>query len=1017
MKTKITLLIALLSWFLNLGSIQAQTPEILHYNFNGVGTTVPNLALTPPVGAENATIMGGVTLGGVGQCETTALVGSGIPSSTDYLNTNWNTNLGTTSWTISFWSSGFSNAAALYYIFGDTSANSFRCFTNGVAGANNWILRGGGLTDIYLNGGAIATPTMNTFVYDNVTNTVKAYLNGVLVNTVAQTTPNIVGSSPLKVMGYGTNIGAPSGGMLDDFRIYNRALTDTEVLNLSVSSTLAPIVTTPITYLQGETATPLTATGTGLLWYTSSIGGIGDVTAPTPSTATVGTTSYWVSQTSTCGEGPRAQIDVEVLVGQASALHFDGSNDYVAIGNSMNTVLAPLNTITVEAWVNAENTTFNGVIAGNYYSWNNEMQFLLRRDFDTFSFWVNDGTGFKAVDSGLASVTINTWQHVAGVWDGSSLYIYVDGVLKGTTTGVTGSNFAYTSNSVVIGSNGYPEPFGGSIDELRIWTRALNQCEIQNNMNGELLAGQTGLLAYYQFNQGIASADNTAITSLTDSSGNNYNGSLVNFALTGTTSNWVNPGGITTGTTSPTYTLPNVNAITNQELCNNTATTPIVFSSSTTGTLCGEVNENNNIALTAPTGTIFTSIPFASYGTPDGSCGSYTLGSCHASNSVSVVSGLALGQNSFSFWADNGMFGDPCAFTTKRMYIQAVYDNTTYNWTNDTPSIGLAASGSGNIPSFTGANTGSTPIVATITVTPMVNGCNGTPIQFTITVNQTPTAPIVASQEFCDSATVADIAEPGLNWYDVATNGTVLTASTSLMTGIYYVSQTINTCESPRTLVSVTITPSTTNATTATSCDSYVWAVNGTTYNTSGNYTSVNGCHTETLDLTINSSATPTGSSTQVINGGIAADATIEDIVVNPTTVIWYASSSDALAGINALPAGTQLVDGTEYFAVNYENGCSSTPFAVTISVVLGNDDFDSVNFSVYPNPTSDVVTLKYSNEISEVSVINLLGQTLLNKKLNTTEAIIDLSNLPSATYIVKVVSEGKIKIVKVIKR
>lgn len=584
------------------------------------------------------------------------------------------------------------------------------------------------------------------------------------------------------------------------------------------------------------------------------------------------------------------------------ALNFDGTNDRVVINNSINTILDPLNTITAEAWVNATNTTFNGVIIGNYHnSTNTEMQFLLRRDFDTFTFWVNDGTGFKVVDSGLNSVTLNTWQHIAGVWDGSSLYIYVDGVLKGTTTGVTGSSFASTNNNVVIGGNSYPEPYAGSIDELRIWNRALNQCEIQNNMNGELQSGQTGLLAYYQFNQGIATADNSTTTSLIDSSGNNYNGTLTNFALTGTTSNWVSPGGVTSNTISPTYNLPNVNAITSMSLCNSSSTTPVIFSSSTTGTLCGETNESGNITLTAPVGAVFTSIPFASYGTPNGTCGNYSFGSCHASNSTSVVSAAAIGQNNFSIWANNATFGDPCAFTTKHMYIEAIYNNTIFNWTNDTPSIGLSASGIGSIPSFSATNTGSTPVMATIIVTPMIDGCAGTPIQFTITVN--PTA------------------------------------------------------------------------------------------------------------------ATPTGSSTQVINGGIATDATIEDIDVNPTTVSWYTSSSDALSGTNALPAGTQLIDGAEYFAMNEENGCSSTPLAVTVTVVLSNDDFDSTDFRIYPNPTSDVVTLQYSNEITEISILNLLGQTMLNKKLNTTETTIDFSNFPAATYFVKVVSEGKIKMVKVIKK
>ncbi|OGS71123.1 MAG: hypothetical protein A3G95_08895 [Flavobacteria bacterium RIFCSPLOWO2_12_FULL_31_7] len=585
----------------------------------------------------------------------------------------------------------------------------------------------------------------------------------------------------------------------------------------------------------------------------------------------------------------------------ASALNFDGIDDKVLIGNTMNAILDPLNTITVEAWVNPSNTIFNGVIVGNYHNpINTEMQFLLRRDFDTFTFWVNDGTGFKVVDSGLNSVTLNTWQHVAGVWDGSSLYIYIDGILKGITAGVTGSSFATTNNNITIGSNSYPEHFTGSIDEVRIWNRVLNQCEIENNINGELQSGQTGLLAYYKFNQGIPSDNNTSITSLTDSSGNNYNGTLNNFALMGATSNWVSPGGITTNTISPTYQVPNVNAVPSIIICNNSITSPFVFTSSTTGTLCGEANESGNITLTAPVGAVFTSIPFASYGTPNGTCGNYSIGSCHASNSTSIVSAAAIGQNNFSISANNATFGDPCAFTSKRMYIEAIYNNTIFNWTNDTPSIGLPASGTGSIPSFSATNTGSTPIVATITATPMIDGCAGIPIQFTITVN--PTA------------------------------------------------------------------------------------------------------------------ATPTGSSNQVINGGVAADATIEDINVNPTTVVWYGSSSDALAGTNALPAGTQLIDGAEYFAVNEENDCSSALLAVTVNVVLGNDTFDMNHFNLYPNPTSDVVTLQYSKEITEISVLNLLGQTMLNKKLNATVTTIDLSSFPSATYFVKIVSEGKTKTVKVIK-
>lgn len=211
---------------------QLLTPEVLYYDFNGSGTSVPNLASAPPIGTTTATIMGGVTQGGSGICNGT-LIGSGISSTTDYLNTGWAPNLGAGSWTIAWRSEGISTNSTLYYIFGDAGTNSFRCFTNGVAGSTNWIIRGGGLTDTYINGGALMTSTHCAFVYDATLNQVRGYLNGVLVTTVAQTAPNITGTGPFKVMGYSANVGAPAGGVLDEFRVYSRALTPSEIAQLN----------------------------------------------------------------------------------------------------------------------------------------------------------------------------------------------------------------------------------------------------------------------------------------------------------------------------------------------------------------------------------------------------------------------------------------------------------------------------------------------------------------------------------------------------------------------------------------------------------------------------------------------------------------------------------------------------------------------------------------------------------------------------------------------------------------
>ncbi|MBL0309870.1 MAG: PKD domain-containing protein [Bacteroidetes bacterium] len=83
-------------------------------------------------------------------------------------------------------------------------------------------------------------------------------------------------------------------------------------------ATVAPTVSTPVNYMKGDVATALTATGSSLSWYTASYGGTGSGTAPTPSTAASGTLYYYVSQTVSGCEGPRAQI--AVVTGQAACV-------------------------------------------------------------------------------------------------------------------------------------------------------------------------------------------------------------------------------------------------------------------------------------------------------------------------------------------------------------------------------------------------------------------------------------------------------------------------------------------------------------------------------------------------------------------------------------------------------------------------------------------------------------------------------------------------------------------------
>ena len=79
-------------------------------------------------------------------------------------------------------------------------------------------------------------------------------------------------------------------------------------IDVTVTASPAAPTAADVTYCQGATASPLTATGTNLLWYTTATGGTGSATAPTPSTATPGTTSYWVSQTVVVARAPEHKL-------------------------------------------------------------------------------------------------------------------------------------------------------------------------------------------------------------------------------------------------------------------------------------------------------------------------------------------------------------------------------------------------------------------------------------------------------------------------------------------------------------------------------------------------------------------------------------------------------------------------------------------------------------------------------------------------------------------------------------
>src|SRR5690606_33551603 len=77
----------------------------------------------------------------------------------------------------------------------------------------------------------------------------------------------------------------------------------------------------------------------------------------------------------------------------------------------------------------------------------------------------------------------------------------------------------------------------------------------------------------------------------------------------------------------------------------------------------------------------------------------------------------------------------------------------------------------------------------------------------------------------------------------------------------------------------------------------------------------------------------------------------------------------------------------------------------------------DKKSFTAYPNPVRDIFNVSYSTEITGVEVTNMLGQTLIHKTENSTDVQINMSDLPTGNYLVKVKTDEMIKVIKVVKQ
>ncbi|WP_084285447.1 LamG-like jellyroll fold domain-containing protein [Solirubrobacter soli] len=217
--------------------------------------------------------------------------------------------------------------------------------------------------------------------------------------------------------------------------------------------------------------------------------------APTmASAATNPVASYGFEETSgstatdSSGNGNTGTITgaTRVTTGKfGKALSFDGTSDWVRVldSNSLDLTAG----MTIEAWVNP-------MSAGAYRT-----VVMKQRPGDlawalygsgpsTPSAQLTAGAGdYKRAD-GSSVLPQGTWSHLAATYDGATLRLYINGVLTASSA-YSGSLNVSTGDLYIGGNNVWSEWFDGTIDEVRIYDRALAATEIQADMAAPVVAG------------------------------------------------------------------------------------------------------------------------------------------------------------------------------------------------------------------------------------------------------------------------------------------------------------------------------------------------------------------------------------------------------------------------------------------------------------------------------------------------------------------------------------------------
>ncbi|MFC6221992.1 FG-GAP-like repeat-containing protein [Hymenobacter artigasi] len=330
-----------------------------------------------------------------------------------------------------------------------------------------------------------------------------------------------------------------------DILVSNFSTNNASVL---LNQAAAPVITS-FSPTPAGTGIPVTLTGTSLSGTTSlSINGAAATILTNTATAITfrvpaGATATGTSSVTTPG-GTATSTAFTALLPPGNALAFDGTDDYVSIPNTA--ALSLTTNFTIETWIKPTGTGNNTQNVVCKSSTTAGTGYIFPRTDDTWQnlrIWLNKGGSWSHYTVPYGAAYFNQWHHVAASYDGSTVRIYIDGVaVTPTLTGGSAITGPISTNTNPLTLGAQPglstEFYSGGLDEVRLYNTVLTAAQVQSDMLSTAPAVLASLVAYYNFDEGTPAGTNTGLTTLYDVASTNH-GTLTNFALTGTTSNWV----------------------------------------------------------------------------------------------------------------------------------------------------------------------------------------------------------------------------------------------------------------------------------------------------------------------------------------------------------------------------------------------------------------------------------------------------------------------------------------------